>query len=241
MKNEIFTIGDYTNNGTIIKFIQENNDIRVYFKEKSANYHVSLKTLKKVNKEYTVLSFKAINGGEIYSCSGMNKESEYFSSPEYFTINSIRRESDGEVFTVGDLCNSKIKGVYKIVRFTIVEDTIAIVNDNDNIIFIDSWEKAKQKLFTTEDGVDIFYGDLYWGLDSKKYQVCFSVSADENSGRQDYMKYFSTKEKAEEYIIMNKPCLSINDIKLFVKRDSMLKTGFIHSQLKQLVKNKVGL
>ena len=58
----------------------------------------------------------------------------------------------------------------------------------------------------------------------------------------DY-KHFSTKEKAEEYILYNKPCLSLNDI--FKNVEEMrkgLKT-FENSELakrfKKLVKQKL--
>lgn len=47
-------------------------------------------------------------------------------------------------------------------------------------------------------------------------------------------KHFSTKEKAEEYIIMNKPCLSINDV-LSVGQRVIVDEG----KLKQIVKSKI--
>ena len=48
----------------------------------------------------------------------------------------------------------------------------------------------------------------------------------------DTYLYFSTKEKAEEYIIMNKPLLSIEDVK------DHYCLGYI-KDLKKLVKNKM--
>ena len=50
-----------------------------------------------------------------------------------------------------------------------------------------------------------------------------------------YLKYFSTKEKAEEYILMNKPCLSINDLQ-FLKREAII---YWDNKLKDLVKTKL--
>jgi hypothetical protein len=91
-------------------------------------------------------------------------------------------------------------------------------------LFLNNVEKVKQPLFTTEDGVDIFKGD-------KTYYVFNDLTPECNSGFKckwkvrggfyqnyqvnqgnEYYKVFSTKEKAEEYILLNKPCLSINDI-----------------------------
>ena len=150
-KEEIFTIGDKTNNGTISKFEIDSNGVRVFFEEKPKNYHVSL--------------------------------------------NSIKH--------------------------------------------------SKQKLFTTEDGVDIFEGDkIYWvnintfekvncnkynddlgeisikSLLSKKYE-CKAIA-------------FSTKEKAKEYILLNKPCLSLQEIK-----ETTTIKGLSLKKLEKLVQQKL--
>lgn len=52
-KEEIFTIGDKTNNGTISKFEIDSNGVRVFFEEKPKNYHVSLNSIKH-SKQKTV-------------------------------------------------------------------------------------------------------------------------------------------------------------------------------------------
>lgn len=157
-KEEIFTIGDKTNNGTISKFELDSNGIRVFFEEKPKNHHVSLNSLSKV----------------------------------------------------------------------------------------------QQKLFRTEDGVDIFEGDTYW-----------YVQTDENNGKSfpaakahfiwevrstslknndildltnTNIKRFSTKSLAEEYNLMNKPCLSINDIQNTLA-NSNYSTN-LKNRLKELVKSK---
>ena len=109
------------------------------------------------------------------------------------------------------------------------------------------WEKViEQPLFTSEDGVDIFKRDnIYWvnintfdkvncnkynddlgeisikSLLSKKYE-CKAVG-------------FSTKEKAEEYILLNKPCLSYNDVLNAVK----IRNKNTFETLKDLVKSKI--
>jgi hypothetical protein len=69
-------------------------------------------------------------------------------------------------------------------------------------------ENTKKPLFTTYDGVDIFEKDetyavgLDFNVSEKKYFL----------GTYPNAKYFAEKERAEEYILMNKPLLSINDI-----------------------------
>jgi hypothetical protein len=61
-KEEVFTIGDKTNNGTISKFEIDSNGIRVFFEEKPKNYHVSLNTIKHAKK----VLFRTEDGIDIY-------------------------------------------------------------------------------------------------------------------------------------------------------------------------------
>lgn len=77
--------------------------------------------------------------------------------------------------------------------------------------------EVKTPLFTTEDGVHIFERDKY-------YIVFYDFKVQEYNAKQDYIvwsesnyKKFSTKEKAEEYILLNKPCLSLTEISKFYK------------------------
>jgi hypothetical protein len=85
----------------------------------------------------------------------------------------------------------------------------------------EDWEEiVKNFLFITEDGKEIFEGDEW-----------FSIHIEYNSGlvfmepftivignlktldlNNKYVKRFSTREAAENYIICNKPCLSFNDV-----------------------------
>ena len=98
--------------------------------------------------------------------------------------------------------------------------------------------KIKPVLFKTEDGVDIFETTaVHWVVVTNKsinknvpyylYELKFCKAHLKLDLKNEY-KLFSTKEKAEEYIIMNKPCLSINDIQklkniVFKDWDSYLK------------------
>lgn len=140
-KEEIFTIGDKTNNGTISKFEVDSNGIRVFFEEKPKNYHVSL--------------------------------------------NSV--------------------------------------------------QKVKQPIFQTEDGVDIFKDDNYYQITSNfDYVKC--IAFDKNNFDKSLI-IFSTKEKAEEYIIMNKPCLSLNDIDFAISKTNNAEEK--RNKLKELIKSKI--
>ena len=125
-----------------------------------------------------------------------------------FNIRSVKRLSDSEVFTVGDFVKETITGQCKgweIKEFSLKDSRCFSCGVNINNI-----EKLKEVLFTTEDGVDIFEGDTYYVANIKSWQ-CYKhyANIDGNTGLD---KYFSTKEAAEEYILMNKPCLSINNV-----------------------------
>jgi hypothetical protein len=66
-------------------------------------------------------------------------------------------------------------------------------------------------LFVTEDGEEIFYGDKFWVVDSdwSIYQPPF---AHEESGKQIERKYFYSEQAAKEYVLLNKPFMSVQDV-----------------------------
>lgn len=71
-------------------------------------------------------------------------------------------------------------------------------------------DKQKIVLFTTEDGVDIVVGkDEYWFCD-ERYKVYRTLAVSEQDYKKGIVQY-STEEKLNEYVLMNKPSLSIND------------------------------
>lgn len=149
-----------------------------------------------------------------------------------------------EIFTIGDKTTLGI-----ITCFRLLDNEMMVDFDNKNSILLKSkkLQKAKALLFTTEDGVDIFEGDsIHWvnintfekvncnkynddlgeisikSLLSKKYE-CRAVG-------------FSTKEKAEEYILMNKPCLSINNVTNLTETST---PDWLNKELIKLVKLKI--
>jgi len=187
---------------------------------------------KVVEKDYEILSFKDLHSSRILKLSP-NKQyyqdgnmylpiEKLLPNIKNWKIYSVKRLSDDEIFTIGDI-------IYK--TFPIVEFEI---HDKENTILVSSYlgkkyssgiynerlenlKKIKKPLFTlftTEDGVNIFEGDTYFSV-NKKY---WRVEEPENTCKINYETYhknqynFSTKEKAEEYILMNKPLLSLSDV-----------------------------
>tara|TARA_R110000796_G_scaffold236214_1_gene355478 strand:- start:63694 stop:64797 length:1104 start_codon:yes stop_codon:yes gene_type:complete len=126
-----------------------------------------------------------------------------------FNIHSIKRLSDGELFTVDDkIC----KGI--ITSFSIRNKYIldCEVNHNKLVHFpINKISNIKKPLFTTEDGVDIFEGDEYHNVNSLfncklcKAQNKLSSLEWNTFNILNNNKTFSTKEAAEEFIDSKKP------------------------------------
>jgi len=185
---------------------------------------------------------------------------------ECINIHSVKRLADGKIFTIGDLVDSienigrciNSRGFWfdnkfigtksKIKSFQFIGDILTIYTNYNNFAYtINSFEKSKQTLFTTEDGVDIFENDnIYWinistfekvncnkynddlgeisikSLLSKKYK-CKAIS-------------FSTKEKAEEFILLNKPVLSYGEIQEYLKiKDCNKVLDLAQSKIQQSV------
>lgn len=180
-----------------------------------------------------------------------NSENEFLSK-DHWSIHSVKRLSDGEIFTVGDKVNCW-DGIKKIEMIYILNDSknklrfwmkgqygIEGVSNNKNPsgYTLEHLQKAKQPLFTTEDGVDIFEGDSYWYINNMS-TVHKTVAKYEGSNSLG-LKLFSTKEKAEEYIIMNKPCLSLNDV--YIAAHGMIKPHHVMGQhLRLLVEKRTRL
>lgn len=157
--------------------------------------------------DYEILSYSGTRSNTVIKKSHPNfklmKEDFLYNIDPTVFIHSIKRLSDGEVFTIGDKC----KYIDVIATFRLKEDKIIVVGEKATD-FLNHIRRYKTPLFTTEDGVAIFEGDLYY-LVSKDF--CIGFCSFYSKSDLTY-KLFSTKEKAEEYILLNKPLLSLNDL-----------------------------
>lgn len=140
-----------------------------------------------------------------------------------YKIHSVHRKSDGEVFTIED----KVKlyhhnqDAQKITNFELVNNQIKLNFEcKQCTVLLQNAKKeiVKTPLFTSADGFQIFNNNKYFELyDFNGYNERISERIAVKDGDEDYncgqaKWYFSTKEAAENYRILNKPCLSINDI-----------------------------
>lgn len=161
-----------------------------------------------------------------------------------FNIYSIKRLSDNSIFTIGDKIISDLliddKG-FIITHFSIVNE-LFICGNKRSAFLKDSIKFIKQPLFKTEDNVDIFEGDNCWSVDATFTKL--EIKIINNNYSKEFLnidKQFSTKEKAEEYILMNKPCLSLNDVINNISYDKTV-SNFIKlnkHQFTELVKSKI--
>lgn len=158
-------------------------------------------------------------------------------------IYSIQRVSDGEVFTIGDivqdsstdeLTNFKFQ---RIVHFN-YGDAIICNSESGTTMPLKCIRHAKP-LFLTEDGFKIFEGDDWFCIDVSDFEFGVYLGGKNGSGSKGRLnledlniKRFSTKEKAQEFLLLNKPCLSLKNIKSVL--DTIHNGEFIFEKLKTL-------
>jgi len=190
------------------------------------------------------------NNGFVHDCSkGMEG-----SGCEIF---QVLRKSDNVVFSVGDKIGW---GIHKSYETTLlgfeIQDGRLKFNDSerpehckwaDFLNAVDLHKKLPPKeevkplLFTTEDGVEIYDNELYDVIDRK-----YNISTCRGNKLMTYNKVerntFWHKEKAEEYILMNKPCLSLRDVldtSIYGGRKDLPTDNLHYQRLVELINNKV--
>ena len=103
-------------------------------------------------------------------------------------------------------------------------------------------ENRPKTLFTTLDNVDLKYGDKFYVVDTKFFNI-FEAKAGITFKTEKWVKnsYFD-KKLAEEWIVMNKPVLSLEDL-LSVWCDnhsiSTYKYSTLFQNFKKVAENKI--
>jgi hypothetical protein len=157
-------------------------------------------------------------------------------------IYSIKRLSDGEIFTIGD----PIIGGYKIshIKLGILNQVYIDLSKNGfhNLIKLEISQisKGKQSLFVSEDGVEIYEGGVIWYV-TPEFKLFSCTASQSTSPFSDLSgnnknKNFSNKKSAEHYVLYNKPCLSITEILHAIGKEYSVSTL---GQLETYVKSKI--
>lgn len=125
-----------------------------------------------------------------------------------FEILSVKRLSDGEVFTLGDETN---KGVIK--SFEHYDEVCHCKVFSGLDVYNGDINKLKHPIFTTEDDVNIYEGDEYWYVPNSFDCIGHVYDAYKNVTQSKNKTYFSTREKAEKYLKDNRASYEILSIK----------------------------
>ena len=216
-----------------------------------------------IEKEYEVLSFLvhsncAGSKGNIYylQSNGRFKEKSYFqdynitefiNTPSIYSIHSVKRLSDNTTWTIGDYikhgtCTYQIEGFNTKCEGTPTTLLVKLKN-NGSVCLSNIKCTTRIPLFTTEDGVEIYEGDIYAIVDDTltiipPYPPVAMKGKNVMRGNYYGYKYFSTKEAAEEYCRLYKPCLNLNEVNSLVLGYCSSPTT-LFQKLSELVKSKL--
>lgn len=143
----------------------------------------------------------------------------------FYTIHSVRRLSDNEVFTDSE---ETMQG--KINRFGIVDGAMMVeceskfaecdLNINDLI--------KRTPLFTTNDDINIYEGDTFWFVNPYMEIISCPTDGYSKNFRLDPNNkgHFSTRQAAEQWVEDNKPVIS---------KAQLLEAGFSTHAIKAIL------
>lgn len=170
--------------------------------------------------DYEVLSF--LHNGKLYQHTGwgaakyVNEYGSYLNTPpSNCIIKMVKRLSDGQVFGIGEVVCCGLFRPTEIEKFLPVNDDIEVwgewVSGINGMVLLSQIEKRKERkyLFTTTDGIYIHEGQEYWFV-FPQYTLGNVKSA--TSKMTGSLSTFSTQEAAKEWLLFNKPVLSLNDL-----------------------------
>jgi hypothetical protein len=132
------------------------------------------------------------------------------------SIYKIKRLSDGEVFCLGDKAKDSRYGFIGTIDKFKVNGSSIYVSSEENVWGQDLSKLVKYEepkvLFKTLDGQEMKFGDKFYVVDTKYFKI-FEAEAGITFKTEKWIKnsYFD-KKFAEEWILNNKPVLSLNDL-----------------------------
>lgn len=169
-----------------------------------------------IEKDYEILSFKCKHTGDLW-IEDYDMGKWYFSrrgnitAPymlkkmlihENYYIYSVKRLSDGEIFTIGDKCDDG-----EVIEFYISGENLFL---NFKPVFFQQsrilkyCKKVKTPLFTTEDGVEIFnLIDGWWVVNIFNFDLYSSGNGYPLQLDNKNLKRFKTRDKAQKFIDEN--------------------------------------
>ena len=186
---KVFSVDEVYDSRKIESFKEVDNTISVHYDDGTWHY---LRSVCKPEKDYEILSTN-ISGG----------------------IRSVKRLSDGEVFSVGDEVIHETHSYLPYLRGRIykIEECkgkIKIWYGGNQWGWVAHLKKCTPVL-TSEDGVELFEGDR--GLFINRHDTkCRIHTCKIGKNRATDLIYFSTREAAEDYRLNNAQKISVQDM-----------------------------
>ena len=176
------------------------------------------------------------------------------------SIHSVKNLKNGLILTVGDTAQTIGSYPHTIQSFEIRQKYKGIrengewVRDGVDRVWINwtnasggTWledaEKVEDKpLFTTIDGKELKHGDKFYVVDAKFFKI-FEAEAEVTFKTEKWIKNsYSDKKLAEEYILLNKPVLSLEDLLSVWSTDNLYyvyKESPMFQNFKKLAESKI--
>lgn len=116
----------------------------------------------------------------------------------------VRRLPDNIIFSIGEVTQEGKIGAFKIAENN--KTMMVVIQGVPGYLSIEELTKrpVKQKLFTTEDGKDIYNPEELMAVVNGAWAIYFQQARSCQADRND-LKYFSTRSAAEEYVREHKP------------------------------------
>jgi hypothetical protein len=162
-----------------------------------------------IEKEWEILSFLNPGNQKIYNTDIItidynSRDLDYYL--KYYYINSVKRLSDGIVFSVGDNTQMGL-----IVGIVIRNEQCWLQSDLNNTAYgccLSIAEKVEE-LHKTQNSFTIGTGEQYFIVDN--FRIRETVGGQFTSSKWDGFR-FKERANAEDWILCNKPCLSLIDV-----------------------------
>jgi hypothetical protein len=176
-----------------------------------------------IEKDYEITSYVAKD------CYGIIVPgSQYPDSPcklpkDYWKIHSVKRLSDGEVFTVGDLITGQSYTDARIIEKIKIRynGSIELEQKHGDTKLVYATKAKKQPIFLTHDGKDIFTEDIVWYVNKENFYYDYIKVYPEVKFNSEIRAYFLTREAAEDYIERNKVLFTTED-GVEIKKDEIV-------------------
>lgn len=153
-------------------------------------------------------------------------------------IHSVRRLSDNTVWTVGEL-HSGVSYPERTISSFSIENGECLVGQSGGTTRLSSLTKlpiSKEPFFYEHNDNPIFEGEVCWWVGSE-FEV-LETMVENNIRPNPAVKFFSTKEKAEEYVQLNKKEFSLKDIEAAYRKAAPLYSPLYNNFINEL-KSKI--